>query len=121
MIASLLSSVTGIGMALYGCGVWSLVGQLLTRQLFNTIFLWIYNCWRPIWEFSVESFRELFSFGSKLLFSGLLDTIYKNIFYIIIGRFYTSAQLGQYTRAEQFNIIFSSNLTSVVQRVSYPV
>ena len=121
LIASLLSSVTGIGMALYGCGVWSLVGQLLTRQLFNTIFLWIYNCWRPIWEFSVESFRELFSFGSKLLFSGLLDTIYKNIFYIIIGRFYTSAQLGQYTRAEQFNIIFSSNLTSVVQRVSYPV
>ena len=50
-----------------------------------------------------------------------MDTIYKNIYYIVIGRFYTSAQLGQYTRAEQFNTIFSSNLTSVVQRVSYPV
>ena len=63
----------------------------------------------------------MFGFGSKLLLSGLLNTIYKDIYYIIIGRFYSSAQLGQYTRAQQFNIIFSSNLTSVVQRVSYPV
>lgn len=63
----------------------------------------------------------MFNFGYKLLLSGLIDTIYKNIYYIIIGRFYSSAQLGQYTRAEQFNTIFSSNLTTVVQRVSYPV
>ncbi|MDD2225265.1 MAG: oligosaccharide flippase family protein, partial [Candidatus Shapirobacteria bacterium] len=76
---------------------------------------------RPSIEFSKQSFRELFSFGSKLLLSGLIDTIYKNIYYLIIGKFYTAAQLGQYTRAEQFNTIFSSNLTSVVQRVSYPV
>ena len=63
----------------------------------------------------------MFNFGYKLLLSGLLDTVYKNIYYVVIGRFYSSAQLGQYTRAEQFNTIFSSNLTSVVQRVSYPV
>ena len=108
-------------MAVLGMGVWSLVGQQLSRQLLNTLFLWIYCHWRPIWEFSMQSFKELFGFGSKLLISGLLDTIYKNIYYIIIGRFYTSAQLGQYTRAEQFNTIFSSNLTSVIQRVSYPI
>lgn len=93
-------------MAVSGMGVWSLVGQQLSRQLLNTLFLWIYCHWRPIWEFSMQSFKELFDFGSKLLLSGLLDTIYKNIYYIIIGRFYTSAQLGQYTRAEQFNTIF---------------
>ena len=108
-------------MALGGMGVWSLVGQQLSRQFLNTLFLWIYSKWYPVWEFSRKSFKELFEFGSKLLLSGLLDTIYKNIYYIIIGRFYTSAQLGQYTRADQFNMIFSSNLTSVVQRVSYPV
>jgi teichuronic acid exporter len=102
-------------------GVWSLVGQQLSRQLLNTLFLWIFCHWRPAWEFSRKSFKEMFGFGSKLLLSGLLNTIYKDIYYIIIGRFYSSAQLGQYTRAQQFNIIFSSNLTSVVQRVSYPV
>jgi len=121
LISSITSGIIGIGMALSGFGVWSLVGQQLSRQLLNTIFLWIYCNWRPVFEFSKDSFKELFGFGSKLLLSGLLDTIYKNIYYIIIGRFYTSAQLGQYTRAEQFNMIFSSNLTSVVQRVSYPV
>lgn len=121
LIASILSGIVGIGMALFGCGVWSLVGQQLSRQLLNTLFLWIYGSWRPIWEFSMNSFKELFGFGSKLLLSGLINTVYNNIYYIIIGRFYSSAQLGQYTRAEQFNSIFSSNLTTVVQRVSYPV
>lgn len=120
-ISSIVSGIIGIGMAIAGLGVWSLVGQQLSRQLLNTVFLWVYSKWIPVWEFSMNSFRELFAFGSKLLLSGLLDTIYKNIYYIVIGRFYSSAQLGQYTRAEQFNTIFSSNLTSVVQRVSYPV
>ena len=104
-----------------GMGVWSLVGQQLSRQLLNTVFLWIYCTWRPVWEFSMQSFKELFGFGSKLLLSGLLDTIFKEIYSLVIGRCYTSAQLGQYTRANQFNQIFSSNLTTVIQRVSYPV
>lgn len=121
LISSILSGFVGISMAIYGMGVWSLVGQQMARQLLNTVFLWTYSRWRPILEFSKSSFQEMFGFGSKLLLSGLIDTIYKNIYYLIIGRFYTATQLGQYTRAEQFNVIFSSNLTSVVQRVSYPV
>ncbi|WP_297678119.1 lipopolysaccharide biosynthesis protein [uncultured Bacteroides sp.] len=121
LISSIGSGFVGIGMALAGMGVWSLVGQQLSRQFLNTLFLWLYCKWQPDWEFSVKSFNELFGFGSKLLLSGLINTIYKNIYYIIIGRFYASSVLGQYTRAEQFNTIFSSNLTNVVQRVSYPV
>ena len=121
LISSILSGAIGIGMALIGFGVWSLVGQQLSRQFLNTIFLWFFCRWRPVWEFSVQSFKELFGFGSKLLVSGLIDTAYKNIYYLVIGRCYNSADLGQYTRAEQFNTIFSSNLTAVVQRVSYPV
>lgn len=121
LISSIGSGFVGIGMALAGMGVWSLVGQQLSRQLLNTLFLWIFCKWYPNFEFSIKSFNELFGFGFKLLLSGLINTIYKNVYYIIIGRFYTSSILGQYTRAEQFNTIFSSNLTTVVQRVSYPV
>ena len=121
LIASISSGVVGIGIAVAGMGVWSLVGQQLSRQLLNTLFLWIYCKWRPVWEFSLQSFKELFGFGSKLLLSGLLDTVFKEIYSLVIGRCYTSAQLGQYTRASQFNQIFSSNLTTVIQRVSYPV
>jgi O-antigen/teichoic acid export membrane protein len=118
--SSILSGITGIGMAFGGYGIWSLAGQQISRQFFNTLFLWIYSSWRPSWEFSKKSFKEMFGFGSKLLLSGLVDTVYKNIYYLIIGRFYTANQLGQYTRAEQFNSIFSNNLTAVIQRVSYP-
>lgn len=121
LVSSILSGVIGIGMAIYHCGVWSLVGQQLSRQVLNSLLLWIYGRWKPLWEFSYNSFKNLFGFGSKLLLSGLIDTIYKNVYYIVIGRFYTADQLGQYTRAEQFTSIFSSNLTSVIQRVSYPV
>lgn len=121
IIASVSSGVVGIGMALSGYGVWSLVGQQLSRQLLLTVFLWVFSKWRPVWEFSKQSFKEMFSFGSKLLLSGLLNTIYENIYALVIGRCYTPAQLGQYTRAQQFGIMVSANLTGVIQRVSYPV
>ena len=123
--ASLISSVTsgavGLAMAFGGLGVWSLVGQQISRQLVNTVCLWILNRWTPSWRFSWSSFRELFGFGWKLLVSGLIDTVWKEIYQLVIGKFYSTSTLGQYTRGKQFSDIFSSNMTSIVQRVSYPV
>ena len=63
----------------------------------------------------------MWSFGSKLLVSGLIDTTWKEIYQVVIGKCYSPATLGLYTRAKQFADLCSSNLTSVVQRVSYPV
>lgn len=121
LIASCLSGIIGIGSALLSFGVWSLVLQQISRQLLNTLFLWIYSTWRPKLIFSKDSFVSLFGFGVKLLFTNLINTLYKNIFYFIIGKIYTVDKLGQYTRAEQFNTIFANNLTSVIQRVSFPM
>jgi O-antigen/teichoic acid export membrane protein len=87
----------------------------------NSTFLWVWARWYPSLKFSVQSFRELFGFGWKLLVSGLIDTLWREMNQVIIGKFYSAATLGQYTRAQQFTNIFSTNLTSVVQRVSYPV
>lgn len=121
IIASITSGVIGIGMAISGFGVWSLVAQQISRQLLNTVFLWIFNKWLPKLEFSIKSFKELFGFGWKLLVSGLINTIWEQLYQVIIGKFYSTSDLGQFTRGKQFTDIFSSNLTSVVQRVSYPV
>lgn len=121
LISSISSGVIGIGMALYGFGVWSLVGQQISRQLLNTVFLWLFSHWYPKLQFSFESFRDLFKFGWKLLVSGLIDTVWREIYQVIIGKCYSPASLGQYTRAQQFASICSSNLTVVVQRVSFPV
>ncbi len=121
LISSITSGVIGIGMALKGFGVWSLVCQQISRQLLNTIFLWVYARWYPKLQFSFESFKELFGFGWKLLVSGLIDTVWREIYQVVIGKCYSPATLGQYTRAHQFGSIFSSNLNTIVQRVSYPV
>lgn len=120
LLASLVSGAVGIGMALIGYGVWSLVGQQISRQLMNSLLLWVFNRWRPGLTISGKSFRELFGFGWKLLVSGLIDTVWKQIYQVVIGKCYSAETLGYYTRAEQFNMIFSSNLTAVVHRVSYP-
>lgn len=121
LISSITSGVIGIGMAIQGFGVWSLAGQQISRQLVNTVFLWIFGHWWPKMQFSVQSFKELFGFGWKLLVSGLIDTVWKEIYQLVIGKFYNKEMLGYYTRAHQFGSLFSSNITTVIQRVSYPV
>lgn len=121
LMSSLSSGVVGITMAFLDFGVWALVAQQLTAQSLNSILLWFYNKWIPSLHFSTKSFHELFGFGWKMMLSSILDTVWKELYQVIVGKFYSPATLGQYTRAKHFSQMFSSNLTSVVQRVTYPV
>jgi len=117
----LISGVIGIYLAYTGYGVWALVWQALVRRLTNTIVLWLYSRWLPREGFSYTRFKKLFSFGSRLLASGLIDTLYGNIYLIIIGKFFSASQLGFYTRAKQFNDFPSSNITGILSRVTFPM
>lgn len=121
LIASITSGIIGIVMALLGCGVWSLVAQLLSLQGLRTVLLWFINHWTPQLRFSINSFKDLFGFGWKMMISNVLDNIWKELYQVVVGKFYSSATLGQYTRAKQFSQLFSNNLTTVIQRVTYPV
>ena len=120
LISALLSGIVGITMAYIGFGVWALVAQVLSKQIFNTICLWYFNRWWPNFTFSRSSFKYMWGFGSKLMLSGLLDNIWKQLYQVVVGKFYSPATLGQYTRSKEYANIFSANITSVVQRVSYP-
>ena len=121
LIASLGSGIIAITMALKGFGVWSLVALTLSRYALTSIFLWVYTNWNPTLVFCLKSFSELFGFGSKLLLSGLIDTAYRNIYYLIIGKYFSAVELGFYTRADQFQTLPSSNLNAIISRVSFPV
>lgn len=121
VISALTSGIVGITMAYKGLGVWSLVAQQLSRQFLYSSCLWLLNKWWPKLKISFDSLRYMWGFGWKLLFSGLLDNIWKQLYQVVVGKFYSPASLGQYTRAEQYASIFSSNITTIVQRVSYPV
>lgn len=121
VLASITSGVIGIVMALLKFGVWALVVQQLSSQVLRTVLLWIANKWMPKFIFSSKSFRELFGFGWKMMVSSVLDTVWKELYQVVIGKFYHSDTLGQYTRSKQFSQLFSSNLTVVIQRVTYPI
>ena len=121
LVCTVISGVVGLVMAYNGYGVWALVAQSTSSTFLNFVLLWFCSRWRPITGFSKASFRYLFNFGSKLLVSGLLDTLYNNAYPIVIGKFYNSAQLGLYSRAQGYASLPSSNITGVLQRVTFPV
>lgn len=121
LTASVISGVIGITMAFLDFGVWALVAQMLSAQVLRTVLLWVYNHWIPSLRFNKKSFHELFGFGWKLMVSGILDSLYTQLYQVVVGKYYNAATLGQYTRAKQFSQMFSSNLTGVIQRVTYPV
>ena len=119
--ASIISGIVGISMAFLDFGVWALVAQQLVSSTLRTVLLCMVNKWIPRLKFSVESFHELFGFGWKMMVSGIINTIWNELYQVVVGKFYSPATLGQYTRAKHFSQIFSKNLTSVIQRVTYPV
>lgn len=120
VIAAITSGVIGIGMALLDFGVWSLVGQQLSRQAVYSGCLWFYNRWCPQLRFSVESLLYMWGFGWKLLLSGILNNVWLELKKVVVSKFYSPAILGQYSKAGEFSRIFSTNFTSIIERVTYP-
>lgn len=121
VVSTILTGSVGLWMAYAGYGVWALVVQTVFSSVIRTIMLWVIVKWHPLLVFSLKSFKELFTFGSKLLASGLLDTIYNNIYPLVIGKFFSPAVLGVYGKAKALADYPSSNITSVLQSVTFPV
>ena len=121
IVSAVLTGAVGLWMAYSGYGVWALVVQTVFAGIIRTIMLWIIVKWYPKLVFSWKSFKEMFSFGSKLLASGLLDTIYNNIYPLVIGKVFSPTTLGVYSKANSLAQFPSSNITSVLQSVTFPV
>ena len=121
LIGATISGVIGLFLAYKGFGVWSLVFQQVGGYVIRTILFWIIVKWRPIKTWSGESFRYLWGFGSKVLVQGLISNIYENLYPIVIGKYYSANDLGNYTRARQFSKIPSTDVTGVLFRVVLPV
>lgn len=121
LLTAIIAGASGILMAYNGFGVWSLVFQHIISSIVRVVLLIVVTKWLPRFEFSKESFRYLFGFGSKILVSSLLHTIYSNLTTLLIGKFYTAKDLGFYTRGQTLAAFPSSNVNSIIQSVSYPV
>jgi O-antigen/teichoic acid export membrane protein len=121
VVSQVIAGIVAIFAAYRGFGVWSLVIQHYVSGITGLVLLWVISPWRPRGKWNKISLRYLWNYGSKLLASGLLETIYSNIYPIIIGKFFTAADLGQYARAKGYASIPSTGLTGVIQQVTFPV
>jgi O-antigen repeat unit transporter len=119
--SSLIAATIAVLMLYKGYGIWSFIVQQIVRQSLYTLTLWSFIRQVPRWQFVSSSARELSSFGSRILLSGLIDAVYNNLYYFIIGKVFKPHTLGLYSRSEHFSSILSINFAMVLQRVSLPV
>jgi O-antigen/teichoic acid export membrane protein len=119
--AAIGGGLLGIGLAKMGYGVWSLVWMGLFTSFLSTAMHWIYSAWRPALIFDRECFKRHFHFGYKMTLSGMLDTVYQNLYLIIIGKYFSASQLGFYARAESISQLPIGNISAAVNKVTYPM
>lgn len=121
LVGIIISAFVGIVLAYNNYGVWSLVFQQLSNTLIITIVLWFTVKWRPNLSFSITRVKSLFSFGWKILCSSLIDTIYNNIYDLVIGKKYSSKDLAFYNKGKQFPSVIIQNMNSSISSVMLPV
>lgn len=111
----------GVFAALKGLSVWSLVIQYMTEKALITLGLWLSSKWRPSFIFSKASFKEMFSYGSWILFSGLITQLFENIYVLVIGKMFPMTELGYYSQAKKFQRISTQQITGAIGDVTFPV
>ncbi|MBD1396945.1 lipopolysaccharide biosynthesis protein [Pontibacter sp. JH31] len=117
----IVSGIIGVVLAVQGYGVWSLVYMNLSQSFLSTLQLWLRSGWRPSLILDKEKLKHHFKFGYKLTLSGLLDTIYNNAYNLIIGKYFSAAQLGYYTRAQSLKQLPVNNISRALNKVTYPL
>lgn len=121
LIGVIIGGIVGIMLACIGYGVWALVFMSLLNNFLTVVCLWCFAHWIPSFSFSYNSFCVMFGFGSKLLLSGLLHTIYTNLYSLVIGKKMSVIDLGLYNRAYSFASFPSSNITDIMHKAMFPI
>ena len=121
IISIIISGSMGIILAYKGFGVWALVIQSLVGAAGQVALFWFFTKWKPSFVFSKDSFHSLFGYGSKIMASGLLNTIYNNVYTMVIGKIFSASDLGYYSRAQQLESLPAQNITAMLQRVTFPI
>lgn len=121
LFSVVIGGTMGVFLAYNGFGVWSLVAQMLSSSFVRAASLFYVNKWIPLMIFSMSSFKRLFGFSSKLLAAGFVASIVNNLYSILIGKIFSSKDLGFYTKAKEYPELLSATLSTVLQGVSFPI
>lgn len=118
---TIIGVAVGLILGYLGYGAWSIVAMYLTTQFVQSISLWLSSSWRPTLRYTRNRAKYHYGFGYKLMLSSLIDVVFKNIYNVLIGKFYSLQTLGYYERSKTFNNYPVTILTSVVSKVTYPL
>jgi len=118
--SSVISGLVGLGMALYGMGVWSLVAQGLCSSVVQLVFSWRLTDWRPRWSFEWRACKELFGFSASVVAFDVLNYWARTLDRLLIGRLVGASALGIYSRAYTLMLLPLSQVSRVVGGVMFP-
>jgi len=119
--STIVGASVGACMAYFGFGVWSLVWLNLSQTIVFTIQNWFFISWRPSFIFNKRRFKYHFNFGYKMTLSALLDTTYRNIYPIVVGKVYNPTIVGYFNQAETMRQFPIKQLSAVMGKVTYPL
>lgn len=117
----IIGAVVGITLAKLGFGVWSLVWLSIAQSLSFALILWLFSGWRPKPVFAKSVFNYHFSFGFKLSLSSLINTVYINLYKIIIGKKFSPASVGFFTQADSVRLFPVNQISAVLNKVTFPL
>ena len=119
--SSIISLIVTVAMAYMGCGVWALVAQNFIAALVPCVFFWITSDWRPTWEYSWASFKELFGFGFYMFLTHIFTTFSQRITGLLVGRWYDPATMGYYSKASATSKYAHHGVSGVMIQTTYPL
>lgn len=119
--SALVSGGVGISVALCGYGIWALIFQQLSLYVSRVILYWLFVRWYPTTWFNRRSFRTLWKFSMNLLGTGVIVTIFDNIYVFIVGRFFPLDVTGYFNQAWQMGTMLPSLITGVVSKAAFPI
>lgn len=120
-VVTIISGTTGVILAIKGFAVWALIFQTLIGAFIRSLLLWVSSSWKPANVFSIKRFKELYNYGWKIFLQGLSNAIFTNMYYPFIGKYFSTADLGFYTRGKRFYDTFILQTTIAYGQVAFPV
>ena len=114
------SGAIGLTLAFCGFGIWALVAHQFCNAFLAVAIMWFTIPWRPSFKFSFTRFKSLFTYGWKLLVSSLIDVVYTNLRGLIIGKFFSPADLAYYNRGDTFPFLIVNNINTSIGSVLLP-
>lgn len=120
-IATLGESVTKVVLVLAGMGAWGLVIANVARGLYLFLALWWLAPFRPSFTASDASTRGSVRFGLRVAAASILYHVYRNMDFLLIGRFLGTSAVGLYRAAWDLGMTPLEIILQVVNRVQYPI